>query len=100
MKFNNVYICVTSIWYHGDTMSTTITVRLNGEPEKILDEMVKKGYSASKNEAIRTSLVFYALQLGLISPSEIHKNIKSLVKSSGIRYSENEVKKQLKAIRK
>lgn len=91
---------MTSIWYHGDIMSTTITVRLSGEPEKILNEIVKRGYSASKNEAIRASLVFYALQLGLISPLEIHNNVKNLVKNSGLRYSENEVKKQLKAIRK
>jgi Arc/MetJ-type ribon-helix-helix transcriptional regulator len=80
-------------------METVITVRLKGKPAQVLNEMVKKGYSGSKNEAIRTSLIFYAMQLGLISPEMLHKRIKSQIIKKGIRYSEDEVIQQIKAIK-
>jgi len=81
-------------------METTLTIRLKGEPAEILNALIEKGYFASKNEAIRASLIFYAMQLGLISPKDIHTRIKAQIRGSRIRYSKKDVKKQLKAIGK
>ncbi len=80
-------------------MDITLTVRLKGEPAQILNEIVEKGFSGSKNEAIRTSLIFYAIQLGLISPKMLHKRIKTEISKTGVTYTENEVKRQIKAIK-
>ena len=80
-------------------METVFTVRLKGKPAQLLNEIVKKGYSGSKNEAIRTSIIFYGMQLGLISPEMLHTKIRSQISKKGISYSENEVKKQIKAIK-
>jgi hypothetical protein len=80
-------------------METVLTIRLKGKSAQLLNEIVKKGYSGSKNEAIRTSLIFYGMQLGLISPEMLHKKIRSQISKKGISYSENEVKKQIKAIK-
>ena len=80
-------------------MEVTFTVRLKGEPAEILNKLVEEGFSGSKNEAIRTSLIFYAMQLGLISPKGLHKKIKSDIAKTKIKYSEEEVQKQIKAIK-
>ena len=76
----------------------TFTVRLKGDVAEVVDELVSRGYSESKTEAIRTSLVFYGLQLGLISPKRLHKKVLEKMRKSGKSYSDQEIKEQLKGV--
>lgn len=76
--------------------STTFTVRLKGDVAEVVDELVKRGYSESKTEVIRTSLVFYGMQLGLISPKRLHRKVLERMEKSGKKYSDKEIEKQLK----
>ena len=74
------------------------TVRLKGDVADIVDELVSRGYSESKTEAIRTSLVFYGMQLGLISPKRLHRKVLGKMKKSGKKYTDEDIKEQLKGI--
>ncbi len=74
------------------------TVRLRGDVAEVVDELVSRGYSESKTEAIRTSLAFYGMHLGLISPKKLHKKVLAKMKNSGKRYSDEEINEQLKSI--
>ncbi|MEM2918163.1 MAG: hypothetical protein QXY62_01505 [Candidatus Altiarchaeota archaeon] len=76
--------------------STIFTVRLKGDVAEVVNELVKRGYSESKTEAIRTSLVFYGIQLGLISPKRLHKKVLEKMEKSGKSYTDKEIEKQLK----
>ncbi|MBN2251159.1 MAG: hypothetical protein JW724_03695 [Candidatus Altiarchaeota archaeon] len=76
----------------------TFTVRLKGDVAEVVDELVNRGYSESKTEAIRTSLVFYGMQLGLISSKRLHRKVLKTMKESGKKYSDEEIQEQLKGI--
>ncbi|MFZ2455072.1 MAG: hypothetical protein WAX07_01160 [Candidatus Altiarchaeia archaeon] len=78
--------------------SNTFTVRLKGDVADVVDELVSRGYSESKTEAIRTSLVFYGMQLGLITPKKLHKKVLGDIKKSGKKYSDKEIEAQLKGL--
>jgi Arc/MetJ-type ribon-helix-helix transcriptional regulator len=51
-----------------------INLKLSGIAERIVDEMIAKGYAASKTEAIRTAILDYShhhLKPGLETPLQI-----------------------------
>lgn len=77
---------------------TTFTVRLKGDVEKLVDELIRRGYSESKTEAVRTSLVFYGMQLGLISSKRLHKKVFEGIEESGKRYGDEEIKRQIRSL--
>ncbi len=77
---------------------TTFTVRLKGDVEKLVDELIRRGYSESKTEAVRTSLVFYGMQLGLISSKRLHKKVLERIEESGKRYGDEEIKRQIRSL--
>ena len=89
---------MVSIWYIGDIMETSFTVRLKGEPALIINKLIEMGYTTSKNEAIRTALIFYAMRLGLITPEKLYKKSKAVVKASKFKYSDNDIKKQIEEL--
>lgn len=78
--------------------SSTFTVRLKGDVAEVVDELVRRGYSESKTEAIRTSLVFYGMHLGLMKPKMLHEKALDKVKKSGKKYTDEEIKAQLKGL--
>lgn len=78
--------------------STTFTVRLKGDVAGVVNELVKRGYSESKTEAIRAALVFYGMKLGLISSRQLHRKVLEEMRRSGKSYSDKEIKRQLKEL--
>lgn len=78
--------------------NVNFTVRLKGDIAEIVDELIYRGYSESKTEAIRTSLIFYGMQLGLISPKMMHKRVFERMRASGKKYSDEEIKKQIRSL--
>lgn len=75
------------------------TLRLKGETASLVNELMDKGYSESKTELFRTALIFYAVQLGIISPKMLHKKVLEEIKKTGKKYSDKEIEEQIKSIR-
>jgi len=78
--------------------NVNFTVRLKGDVAEVVDELIRRGYSESKTEAIRTSLILYGMQLGLISSKTMHKRVLEKMRSSRKKYSDEEIKKQIKSL--
>ena len=78
--------------------SVAFTVRLKGDVVHLMDELIIRGYSGSKAELVRTSLIFYAMKLGLISPRSLHQRVLNKIAISGISYSDDEIKEHLEAL--
>lgn len=66
-------------------MSTTLTIEFNGITEEIIDNLVKKGYSKTKAEAIRYALLHLGEELDLIK-LKLHKKAEE--------YAYREIRKQ------
>ncbi|MDO8554532.1 MAG: hypothetical protein Q7S22_07020 [Candidatus Micrarchaeota archaeon] len=77
---------------------TVFTLRLHGESAEILEKILKKGYSESKTEVMRTALLFYASKLGLISRKKLHKDVIEEIRKSGKTYTPEQVMKQLEEL--
>ncbi len=56
-------------------MKSTLTLKFKGIEAGMLDEMVKTGLFNSKSEAIRASLVYYGMEVGLLSKERLWKQI-------------------------
>ncbi len=81
-----------------ETVETVFTLRLKGDVANLVNELMDKGYSESKTELIRTSLVFYGMKLGLFSPKRSHKNVLRSIKRSGKRYTDEQVGQQIASL--
>lgn len=79
--------------------SIELDLRLKGDVANTVKELINRGYSDSKEDLVRAAITFYASQLGLISPKSLHKSIIGKIKLSGIKYSDDEIKQQIKEIR-
>lgn len=75
-----------------------INVKLKGDIALLVNDIIKKGYSESKGELVRNSIILYAMKLGLISPKALHKDALDKIEASGIKYSDEEIMKQLEEI--
>jgi len=75
--------------------STAFTLRLKGDVAALVDELMRRGYSESKTELVRTSLITYGMQLGLFPPKKLHKRVLSKMKASGKKYSDREIREQI-----
>ena len=69
------------------------TVRLSGESARALNELVSRGYSGSKTEAVRAALIRYALEVGLISGRNLFRKTAERVSRKG--YTETEIQSQI-----
>ncbi|MBM4249971.1 MAG: hypothetical protein FJ149_11190 [Euryarchaeota archaeon] len=47
-------------------METTLTLKFRGVEAELLEEMISSGLFASKSEAIRSAIVKYGMDLGLL----------------------------------
>jgi Arc/MetJ-type ribon-helix-helix transcriptional regulator len=61
----------TAIYYQnaiisGEAMETTLTIKFRGIEAELLEDMIKSGLFASKSEAIRSAIIKYAIDLGMI----------------------------------
>lgn len=54
---------------------TTLTLKFKGIEANILDQMIKSGLFNTKSEAIRSALVHYSLELGLIGREKLWEEI-------------------------
>jgi len=45
--------------------------------EKVLEMMIQMGFFSNKDEAVRTAVIKYAMDLGLLKPEEIWKEIEN-----------------------
>tara|TARA_B100000315_G_scaffold226413_1_gene233332 strand:- start:121 stop:378 length:258 start_codon:yes stop_codon:yes gene_type:complete len=61
-------------------METSLTLKFKGMEAKVLDEMIKKGLFNTKSEAIRSALVHYSLELGLLGRAKLWKEIQEFPK--------------------
>lgn len=48
-------------------MPTTLTVQFKGVPESVLKEILRRGYAATKSEALRYALVHLGEELGIVN---------------------------------
>ena len=79
--------------------SIELDFRLKGDMANTVRELISRGYSDSEEDLVRAAIIFYASQLGLISPKSLHKNILRKIKLSGRKYSDEDIKQQIKEIR-
>jgi len=56
-------------------MESTITLKIKGIEAEILDKMVSLGLFNTKSEAIRSALIKYAIDLGLLERKDIWAKI-------------------------
>lgn len=61
-------------------METNLTLKFRGMEAEVLNEMVRKGLFNTKSEAIRSALVHYSLELGLLGRVKLWKEIQSFPK--------------------
>ena len=61
-------------------METNLTLKFRGIEAEVLDEMIKKGLFNTKSEAIRSALVHYSLELGLLGRARLWNEIKNFPK--------------------
>lgn len=80
-------------------MSMDFTIRLRGEPARLLQEMLDKGFVESKTEAVRQALIYYASDIGLMSSKPLLEKSLKTYKSLGKNYTENEVGRQIESVR-
>lgn len=87
--------------FYGDVKmeSIELEISLKGDVANVVNELIHRGYSESKQDLVRTAIIFYATQLGLVSPKSLHKNILRKIKLSGKKYSDEEIKHQIREIR-
>lgn len=75
-----------------------INVKLKGDAARLVDDIIQRGYSESKDELVRNSIILYAIKLGLISPKTLHRGVLDEIKSSRVKYTDNEIKEHLRAL--
>ncbi len=59
---------------------SALTLKFKGIENRILEKMVESGLFNSKSEAIRSSLVHYAIHLDLFKRKQLWKNIQKTKK--------------------
>jgi len=72
-----------------------LNIKLRGELAAMVNEMLNRGYSASKEDLIRASIISYGAHLGVISPGTLHRDALKKIKASGKKYADDEIKKQI-----
>jgi hypothetical protein len=55
---------------------TTLTLKFRGVEADLLDKMIVSGLFNTKSEAVRSALVHYSLDLGLLGKEKLWKDIK------------------------
>lgn len=76
-------------------METTLTLKFRGIEARLLNEMIKSGLFNTKSEAIRSALVKYGLDLGLLRREKVWKRIERHKKRE---VSAKQLKKDLEMI--
>lgn len=79
------------------TASVDFTVRLRGESANALNNLVARGYCASKTEAVRAAIIRYALEMGLLSGSQLFARTAKRVSAKG--YTDEEIQRQIDAVK-
>lgn len=59
---------------------TTLTLKFRGIEADVLDKMINSGLFNTKSEAIRSALVHYSLELGLIGKEKLWTQIQKFPK--------------------
>ena len=59
---------------------TTLTLKFRGIEADVLEQMIKSGLFNTKSEAIRSALVHYSLELGLIGKEKLWAQIQKFPK--------------------
>ncbi len=77
--------------------SVDFTVRLRGESAHMLEQLVKNGYCASKTEAVRAAVIRYALEMGLLSGSQLFARTAKRINARG--YTDEEIQRQIDAVK-
>lgn len=76
-------------------METTLTLKFRDVEARLLDEMIKSGLFNTKSEAIRSALVKYGLDLGLLRRKKVWERIERHKKR---KVSPKQLKKDLEMI--
>ncbi|PKP58400.1 MAG: hypothetical protein CVT89_02905 [Candidatus Altiarchaeales archaeon HGW-Altiarchaeales-2] len=72
-----------------------LNVKLTSDLAAIVNELIDRGYSVSKEDLIRASLISYGARLGIISPKTLHKEVHKKIKASGKKYTDDEIAKEI-----
>ena len=64
----------------GDFMETTLTLKFRGVEARLLEEMISSGLFNTKSEAIRSALVKFGMDLGLLERRKLWAQIDSVKK--------------------
>lgn len=59
---------------------TTLTLKFRGVEADVLNKMVESGLFNTKSEAIRSALVHYSLEMGLLGREQLWKQIQKFPK--------------------
>ncbi|MBU4190544.1 MAG: hypothetical protein KJ886_06125, partial [Candidatus Thermoplasmatota archaeon] len=76
-------------------METTLTLKFRDVEARLLDEMIKSGLFNTKSEAVRSALVKYGLDLGLLRRGKVWGKIERHKKR---KVSPRQLKKDLEMI--
>jgi len=60
----------------GDATETTLTLKFRGVEAALLEEMISSGLFNTKSEAIRSAIVKYGLDLGLLKRKKLWADIR------------------------
>jgi Arc/MetJ-type ribon-helix-helix transcriptional regulator len=60
----------------GDAVETTLTLKFRGVEAALLDEMISSGLFNTKSEAIRSAIVKFGLDLGLLKRKKLWADIR------------------------
>jgi Arc/MetJ-type ribon-helix-helix transcriptional regulator len=62
----------------GEAMETTLTLKFRGVEAALLDEMISTGLFNTKSEAVRSAIVKFGLDLGLLRRKRLWAQIEKL----------------------
>ena len=73
-------------------MKPSLTFKVSGIEADVLESMVKKGLFDNKQEAVRSALIHYSLELGLMPKSRLWEDIQKFPRR---KISQEQLKKDL-----
>ncbi|NCN64541.1 MAG: hypothetical protein GW779_03830 [Candidatus Altiarchaeum hamiconexum] len=70
-------------------------MKLTSDLAVIVNELINRGYSVSKEDLIRASIISYGACHGIISPKILHEDVLRKIKAGGKKYTDDEIAKQV-----
>lgn len=75
----------------------SVTVKVRGIPEEILNKMVEYGIAETKSEAIRVAILNFGIEMGLLSEQGLIKSLREHLAEGKI--SQKEVAEEIERVK-